>query len=176
MKRTLSGGASSSRRGGVRQRISRQDEQNRLPSDSALCDLILSLFAWGTISAQLAQQLAEAAYADAAKMQAGETDLKNLKKIGENWLQGCLPKQVLRRHYEVHPLQHWHTSRDYLQPAFQNWFERLVADLFAAPYNVCSSVVTIPMHLGAPAFCRVRRVCATFGKSIDHIPQWVGIL
>lgn len=93
MKRTLSGGASSSRRGGVRQRISRQDEQNRLPSDSALCDLILSLFAWGTISAQLAQQLAEAAYADAAKMQAGETDLKNLKKIGAIGCKGAYPNK-----------------------------------------------------------------------------------
>lgn len=82
MKRAR-GSGSPKRRGGLRQRLRAQEAREELKGESALCRLLLGLFAWGTISAQLAQELAEAAYKDASAMKNGETNLNDLKRIGE---------------------------------------------------------------------------------------------
>lgn len=69
------------RRGGIRQRRERQAREEALPQQSVLAVLLLQLFAWGDISAQLAQKIADAAYKDANSMKAAETDLGHLQKI-----------------------------------------------------------------------------------------------
>ena len=81
MKRRRSPGFISKRRGGIRQRRRRREAQEALPNNSLLATLLLNLFAWGDMSAQLCQKIANAAYKDANRLQNLETDLKDLETI-----------------------------------------------------------------------------------------------
>ena len=72
------------RRGGIRQRLQRQREAEETKSShSHLLLLLVHLFAWGEISAQLCQRIAEAAYKDALAMSADESTLEDLNRIGQ---------------------------------------------------------------------------------------------
>ena len=73
-------------RGGLRQRRTAWNNENLCQNHkSATWMLLLEMVAWGEISAQLAQEVAAAAYADALEMQEGSStlqDLYNLSSIG----------------------------------------------------------------------------------------------
>ena len=68
------------RKGGTRQRVAAIDAEDALPGTSTLVSLLLNLFAWGDMSAQLVQKVAQAAYEDAVAMKEMRTDLSDLKK------------------------------------------------------------------------------------------------
>ena len=70
------------RKGGTRQRVAAIDAEDALPGTSTLVSLLLNLFAWGDMSAQLVQKVAQAAYEDAVAMKEMRTDLSDLKKCG----------------------------------------------------------------------------------------------
>ena len=82
------------RRGGVRQRMQRTAEREEATkSASSLCALLLELFAWGEISAQLCQSIAEAAYKDAKAMAEKETDLQDLERVSTIGSSGLYPNK-----------------------------------------------------------------------------------
>ena len=71
------------RKGGTRQKVSAIDAEGAVPGTSTLVSLLLNLFAWGDMSAQLVQRVAQAAYEDAVAMKEMKTDLSDLKKCGK---------------------------------------------------------------------------------------------
>ena len=82
MKRHRDASVGTSQKGGVRQRLKARREEEVMAGQSQLAMLLLSLFAWGQISPQLAQRLAHAAYQDACAMKNEKSDLRDLKSIG----------------------------------------------------------------------------------------------
>ena len=82
------------RKGGVRQRLAAQRrELDEKPHTSALAVLLLQLFSWGEASPQLCQRIASAAYEDAMMFYNTETDLRDLKVIGDIGCKGKWPNK-----------------------------------------------------------------------------------
>lgn len=72
------------RKGGVRQRRKRRESlEGPFVTTSVLASLLMNLFAWGEMSPQVVQKIAKAAYEDACNMQANESNLEDLKNMGE---------------------------------------------------------------------------------------------
>lgn len=93
MKRCPSGTRSPKRKGGVRQRMQARRDENWVLGTSALTALLVSLFAWGEMSPQLAQKIALAAFEDAVKFKDGVTSLEELRKIGDIGSRGFYPNK-----------------------------------------------------------------------------------
>ena len=74
--------ASSSNKGGVRQKQRRRHHAEALgETSSVLVTLLLSLFSWGEMSPQLVQKIAQAAYKDAVRFKEDTSSLMDLEKI-----------------------------------------------------------------------------------------------
>lgn len=83
-----------SRRGGLRQRLHRQDLRCEVQNhQSALCNLLLELFAWGEMDAQLCQKIAHAAFRDACDMKELRTNLKDLERVATIGCTGVYPNK-----------------------------------------------------------------------------------
>ena len=94
MKRAASTGSPPRRgRGGVRQRLAASRALEEVHGKSALASLLLFMFAWGDISPQLAQKIADAAYSDAEELAAGRSTLQDLKKVADIGTKGAHPNK-----------------------------------------------------------------------------------
>ena len=82
----------------------RRDE-NWVPGTSALTTLLVSLFAWGAMSPQLAQKIALAAYEDALKFKDEVTSLEELRKIGEIGSRGFYPNKCYLEFISAIPMK-----------------------------------------------------------------------
>lgn len=83
MKRTASTQSLPRRRGGLRQRLRSRELEENVASTSHLAMLLIQMFAWGEISAQVAQKIAHAGYKDACCMKNTESNLEDLLKISQ---------------------------------------------------------------------------------------------
>ena len=95
MKRIRSSSPSNGpRKGGVRQRM-RQTEKREGPGNdsSTLLALLLQLFAWGDISAQLVQSISAAAYKDACDLKENRSSLGELERISTIGYSGLYPNK-----------------------------------------------------------------------------------
>ena len=96
------------RRGGVRQRQRATERRERAENgDSALCAVLLQMFAWGDISAQLCQTIAQAAYKDACDLKENVTTLYHLERMSTIGCSGLYPNKCYselmnRIPYQIH--------------------------------------------------------------------------
>ena len=88
-----SAGPAKRTRGGVRQRKESRRASEAVAGQSELALLLVTLFAWGDISPQMAQRLANAAYKDACKKAEGVSSLDDLKSIAEIGSSGFYPNK-----------------------------------------------------------------------------------
>ena len=105
MKRRRSGTRSPKRKGGVRQRMQARRDENWIPGTSALTALLVSLFAWGEMSPQLAQKIALAAFEDAVKFKDGVTSLEELRKVGDIGSRGYYPNKCFSEFISAIPMK-----------------------------------------------------------------------
>lgn len=88
------GGGERRPRGGIRQRLARQNQRDEVRNkQSALATMLMELIAWGEISAQMGQRIAQCAYQDACALKNDDTNLGDLQVVSEIGASGRYPNK-----------------------------------------------------------------------------------
>lgn len=88
------------RRGGIRQRIAKAEDEDPVPEhvESNLANFLLSMFAWGNFSPQHVQKIAKLAVQDMKRTQEENPVLEDLEKLAKIGVEGQYPN---KRHEDL---------------------------------------------------------------------------